>query len=180
MVTQCIGTSSADQTSFSGPAAAACLGARQRQALSLAVLARGEPVGQLARRHGVSRQFCYRQAGKARDALDEAFAPTTDDKAVLFELPVTKHWIRQLVLAQVLIGHTSYRGVMEILDAVFDYRDISLGTIHNIAAEAVTGHVPLTMGRTCRTFAWGPTTKSSRAASPCWSAPMSIRRIATC
>lgn len=139
MVTQCIGTSSADQTSFSGPAAAACLGARQRQALSLAVLARGEPVGQLARRHGVSRQFCYRQAGKARDALDEAFAPTTDDKAVLFELPVTKHWIRQLVLAQVLIGHTSYRGVMEILDAVFDYRDISLGTIHNIAAEAVTG-----------------------------------------
>ena len=76
----------------------------------------GRTGGQLARRHGVSRQFCYRQAGKARDSLDEAFAPTTDDKAVLFELPVTKHWIRQLVLAQVLIGHTSYRGVMEILD----------------------------------------------------------------
>ena len=180
MVTQCIGTSSADQTSFSGPAAAACLGARQRQALSLAVLARGEPVGQLARRHGVSRQFCYRQAGKARDALDEAFAPTTDDKAVLFELPVTKHWIRQLVLGQVLIGHTSYRGVMEILDAVFDYRDISLGTIHNIAAEAVTGARAVNDGQDLSNIRVGPTTKSSRAASPCWSAPMSIRRIATC
>ena len=42
------------------------------------------------------------------------------------------------MLAQVLIGHTSYRGVMEILDAMFDYRGISLGTIHNIVDEAVT------------------------------------------
>ena len=33
----------------------------------------------------------------------------------IFDLPVTKDWIRQLVLAQVLIGHTSFHGVMELL-----------------------------------------------------------------
>jgi len=56
---------------------------------------------------------------------------------VLFDLPVTRQWIRQFVLAQVLIGHTSFRGVIEMLDAVFDYRNISLGSIHNIVAQAV-------------------------------------------
>ena len=56
---------------------------------------------------------------------------------VIFHLPITKDWIRQFVLAQVLIGHSSFRGVMEILDAVFDYRDISIGTVHNIVSSAV-------------------------------------------
>ncbi len=59
-----------------------------------------------------ARKFIYRQAAKASEALDEGFAPSPDDKSVLFTLPVTKDWIRQFVLGQVLIGHTSFRGVM--------------------------------------------------------------------
>jgi len=51
--------------------------------------------------------------------------------------PVTRNRIRQFVLASVLIGHTYFRGVMETLEAVFDYRDISLSMIHNIVAQAV-------------------------------------------
>ena len=73
--------------------------------------------------------------------MDQAFVPRddkdNDDDKVLFYLPVTRNRIRQLVLVSVLIGHTSFRGVMETLAAVFDYRDISLGTIHNIVAQAV-------------------------------------------
>ena len=39
---------------------------------------------------------------------------------------------------QVLIGHSSFRGVLEILSDVFDYDGLSLGTIHNLVQEALT------------------------------------------
>ena len=136
-----IGPSASNQSTFSSPFPAGDLGSAQRRDLSLKVLGGTEPVTHIAARHGVSRKFVYQQAAKAREALDEAFAPRddkdNDDDKVLFYLPVTRNWIRQFVLALVLIGHTSFRGVMEILEAVFDYRSISLGTIHNIMAQAV-------------------------------------------
>jgi len=56
--------------------AAARLGPAQRQDLSLQVLGRGEPVAHVAAEYEVSRKFIYEQAAKARDALDEAFAPS--------------------------------------------------------------------------------------------------------
>lgn len=62
---------------------------------------------------------------------------------MLFHLPITKDWIRQFVLAQVLIGHTSFRGVTEILDAAFDYRGISARPIHNIVQDAITSARPI-------------------------------------
>ena len=42
----------------------------------------------------------------------------------------------QLVLALVLICHSSTRGVVELLRDVFDFR-ISLGTVHNIVHSPV-------------------------------------------
>jgi hypothetical protein len=53
-----------------------------------------------------------------------------------FYLPITKAWLRQLVLALVLICHGSDRGVVELLRDLFDHR-ISLGTMHNIVHSAV-------------------------------------------
>jgi hypothetical protein len=105
--------------------------------LAIQALAGSEPIVRLADRHDVSRKFIYQQKAKAADALEQAFTPSAPDRHVLFHLPVTKDWLRQFVLAQVLIGHTSFRGVTEILDAVFDYRDLSIATIHNIVQEVV-------------------------------------------
>ncbi len=138
MVIQLIGTQPGNAQVFRRHRrTAADLGAAERGMLSVEVLAKTQPVSHLAAYFGVSRKFCYRQAAKASEALNDTFARSPDDKSVLFTLPITKDWIRQFVLAQVLIGHTSFRGVMEILDAVFDYRDISLGGIHNIVQEAI-------------------------------------------
>jgi len=139
MVTQIIGTSAPQQTHFSPKrmSAASSLGPIERKNLSLGVLARAEPLSNLAQKHGVSRKFLYQQADKASDALDKAFTPSANDKKVLFYLPVTKNWIRQFVLALILICHSSFRGVIEILEAVFDYHSLSLGTIHSIAGQAV-------------------------------------------
>lgn len=120
--------------------AARRMGPAQRQELSLAVLARQHPatrsVTELARHHDVSRQFCYEQADRGQEALQQAFARPDEDR-VLFHLPVTPNWIRQFVLAQLLIGHTSDRGILDLARTLLDYDGLSLGTIHNIAQAAV-------------------------------------------
>jgi transposase-like protein len=110
---------------------------QERQDLAIQVLAGAETVSELSRRHEVSRKFLSQQVHTAEQALSQAFAPapTPPDK-VLYYLPVTKAWLRQLVLTLVLIGHSSARGVVELLRDLFDYR-ISLGSVHNIVHSAV-------------------------------------------
>src|SRR4051812_20172130 len=81
---------------------ATALGPCQRQALAVAALAGTQPVSVLAAEHHVSRRFVYQQAGHAENALRLAFSPgRAGDDRVLFHLPVTRPWLRQLVLALV-------------------------------------------------------------------------------
>jgi hypothetical protein len=108
----------------------------QRRDLAVRVLAGAQPVSDLAREHEVSRKFLYQQAHTAQEALDQAFAPSSPSDDVLVCLPVTKAWLRQLVLGLVLVCHSSTRGVVELLRDVFDL-PISLGTVHNIVHSAV-------------------------------------------
>lgn len=107
-----------------------------RQQLALDALA-GQSISALADRHQVSRKFVYQQLGHAHDALDQAFAPPpAQPPQFLFWLPVTKPWLRPLVLGLTLICHSSLRGVHELLADLFDY-PLSLGSIHNILHQAV-------------------------------------------
>lgn len=108
----------------------------QRQELAVAALAATETISELARQHQVSRKFLHSQIHTAERALGQAFAPRRPSGDVLFCLPVTKAWIEQLVLGLVLIGHSSYRGVVELLEDLFDY-PLALGTVHNIVQSAV-------------------------------------------
>jgi hypothetical protein len=107
-----------------------------RRYLAVQILAGAQPVSDLAREHEVSRKFLYQQAHTAQEALTQAFDPDPESEDVLFQLPVTKSWLRQFVLASVLIGHSPYRGVVELLRDLFDWH-ISLGTVHNIVSSAV-------------------------------------------
>jgi len=113
------------------------LGPDQRKDLAIRVLARSEPVSELARRHAVSRPLLYRDARRASDALEACFDPPPDEADVLFDLPVTPSWRRQFVLALVLAGHASFRGIQEIFEDVLDEEGLSLGSIHNLLQEAV-------------------------------------------
>src|SRR5262245_54045846 len=109
----------------------------QRQRLAVAALAGTQPVSVLADRHQVSRPFVYRTARTAANALRLAFSPgRAGDDRVLFHLPVTRPWLRQFVLALVLIGHCPLRGVVELLRDLFDY-PLCLGTVHAIVCDAV-------------------------------------------
>jgi hypothetical protein len=97
----------------------------------------GLPITELARHHDVSRKFVYQQADKAEHALAEAFAPDLPaDDAVLFYLPVTEVWLKRLILALLLICHSSYRGVYELLRDLF-HCPRSLGYLHGVARAAM-------------------------------------------
>jgi hypothetical protein len=117
---------------------AASLSPNIRQEIGIQVLARTEPISHLATQHQVSRKFIYQQGDKAQRSLNESFAPSERDDEVLFHLPVTKNWLYQLILGLVLICHSSYRGVVELLRDLFDL-PISIGTVHNrLEAAAAT------------------------------------------
>ena len=109
----------------------------QRRQLALEALAGTETVSRLAGQHEVSRKFVYQQAAKAEEALEAAFSPADpEDQKVLFHLPVTKAWLRQLILGLTLICHSSLRGVAELFGDVLDC-NISVGTVHNVLQAAV-------------------------------------------
>ena len=141
-VTQCDPTSATTPLHWPAPTTvhvscpAKQLAPQQRQGLAIQVLAGTETVSELARQHEVSRKFLYQQVHTAEKALSAAFAPSSRPDDVLFYLPVTKAWLRQLVLGLVFICHSSTRGVVELLRDLFDYR-ISLGTVHNIVHSPV-------------------------------------------
>ncbi len=115
---------------------AATLSQEDRKSLGIQAIARTKPISQLANENNVSRKFLYSQKDKASSALNSAFSSKCNESNVLFYIPVTKKWIRQFVVALILICHSSFRGAMEILDSVFDYK-ISPGTVHNIVHDAV-------------------------------------------
>jgi len=135
MVSAIIGNPVSPVKSFRS--AAAHMAPSRRQVLAVAGMARKQPVSDLARENDVSRNFIYDQIEKANRALDAAFHPEKDDdQRVLFNIPVTKQWIRQVVLSAILDCHSSGRGVKDFIQNVLD-SEIAVGTIHNIVMAAV-------------------------------------------
>jgi len=118
-----------------GVGAAARLPGSDRKDLAVQALAGSETVSDLAARHGVSRKFIYQQTHKARAVLDGAFSPATPDSEVLFELAVTKAWLRQAIVGLTLICHSSYRGVVEFLRDLLGL-PVSVGCVHDVLQSA--------------------------------------------
>src|SRR3954470_18717927 len=115
--------------------AAARLPESDRKDLAVLALARSATVSDLAVRHGVSRKFVYQQTHKARVALDDAFTATMPDDAMLFELTVSKTWLRQVIVGLALICHSSYRGIVAFLRDLLGVT-ISVGTVHDVLQAA--------------------------------------------
>jgi len=103
--------------------------------LAIEALAGSETVSDLAARHGVSRKFVYQQTHKARAALDDAFSPATPDIEMLFEVAVTKAWLRQVIVGLTLICRSGYRGVIEFLRDLLGLLVI-LGCVHDVLQAA--------------------------------------------
>ena len=119
-----------------GVSAAARLPGSNRKDLAIQAPAGSGTVSDLAARHGVSRKFIYQQTHKAAAALDDAFSSATSDDEVLFELAVTKAWLRQMIVGLALICRSSYRGVVEFLRDLLGV-PVSLGCIHDVLQSAM-------------------------------------------
>jgi hypothetical protein len=107
-----------------------------RQQIAVSALSGNENISSLSRNHGTSRKFIYAQKSKATIAIADAFSDKKEDSEVLFYIPVTKLWLEQVVLALILICHSSYGGVVEFFRDIFD-RSISKGTVFNIVQKAL-------------------------------------------
>lgn len=119
------------------PCAAKLLTPRQRLDIGVQALAGNQSITGLADQFEVSRKFVSAQADLAQDALADAFASNAaPDDEILFCIPVTKAWLRQMVLGLTLICHSSYRGVIEFSHDLLHF-DLSLGTVSNIVHAAV-------------------------------------------
>ena len=117
--------------------AAHTLNSAQRQGIALDAIKGDTPISHIAVQHDVSRKFVYQQKAAAMDAVSQAFnSQTIDESEVLFYLPVTKRWIYRFVLALLLICHSSFRGVCEILKDLFGF-NLSIGSVHNIVEGTV-------------------------------------------
>lgn len=144
MPNTCIGTSvgSADPLVAIGVLPATGVDARhmpwdQRLDIAKEAIEGTRPITNLAEEHGVSRKFVYQEQRRAETALEEAFSPKAKPAdEVLFYLPVTKAWLKQLVLALILICHSSIRGVVELLRDLFD-TPFSEGSVLNVLLAAV-------------------------------------------
>ena len=122
--------------------AAARLPGSDRKDLAIQALGRSETVSDLAARHGVSRKFVYQQTHKAVAALDDAFLSAAPDDGVLFALPVTRAWLRQVIVGLTLICRSSYRGVVEFLRDLLGL-PVSVGCVHDVL-EAATRQADIT------------------------------------
>jgi hypothetical protein len=114
------------------------LGPATRQEIGISALSGKETVTSLAQDHSTSRKFVYKQKETASTALDNAFSENQKDSEVLFYIPVTKAWLEQVVLALILICHSSYSGVVEFFRDILN-RNISKGTVFNIVRKALQG-----------------------------------------
>ena len=117
--------------------AAKTLSSTDRQNIAIQALGKTMPITELADQHGTSRKFVYQQKEIGSQALRDTFEQKNEESDVLFYLPITKRWLRQLVISLLLICRCSYRGVVEIFKDLFDCK-ISVGSVHNIAQDAVS------------------------------------------
>jgi hypothetical protein len=111
--------------------AAAKLPESERKKLAVQALAGSETISELSARLGVSRKFVYAQRAKASEALDDAFCSAGPDDEVLFQLPVTRSWLRQVTLGLTLICRSSYRGVTEFMRELLGV-SVSVGSVHDV------------------------------------------------
>ncbi|MBT5530752.1 MAG: hypothetical protein HOK35_16465 [Cytophagia bacterium] len=120
---------------FEKPYSARHLNSSQRKDLALQMLS-DTNVSQLAAGQHTSRKFLYTQKSKAVDAVNDTFSniTKTDDK-VLFYIPVTKKYLKAMVLSLILHCRSTFGGIQLLFNDMLD-RNISKGAIYNILIEA--------------------------------------------
>lgn len=87
-----------------------CLSTDAKRAIGLKAVKGHYKVSDIAQEHNCSRTTVYAQKEKVLSAVNQAFEE--DDSGVLYYIPVTKDFIKQVVLSLFLICQSSYRNII--------------------------------------------------------------------
>lgn len=109
------------------------IAASLKRTIALKAIVREDTVAQISKDYHCSRTTVYNQHRKALQAAHQAF--DEEDDSVLYSVPVTKPFIKQVVLALGMICKSSYRDIKFFMKSIFDY-SISVGGIFNVMDNA--------------------------------------------
>ena len=110
---------------------------KQKKTIALQVIHQKQTITNIAQENQVSRQFVSKQKYKAISAIEEAFSSAEHDDEVLYNLPITKSWIKQCITSLTLDCHSSFRGASKFCEGLLDY-PISVGSIYNVMRTNIT------------------------------------------
>lgn len=104
-----------------------------KRTIALKAISRQETISQLSRNYDCSRTTIYNQQHKALQAANRIF--DEEDESVLYSVPVSKPFIKQVVLALGMICKSSYRDIKFFVKSIFDY-SVSVGSIFDVMDDA--------------------------------------------
>jgi len=123
-------------SSYSQTIRAKDMSASEKKNLAIQTMQNTKLISDIANDNQVSRKFIYSQKNKMQSAIDDAFSENNVDDTILFNLPVTKNWLKQFVTSLVLDCRSSLRGVIKAMKNLLDY-NISLGGVYNIIQDLI-------------------------------------------
>lgn len=104
-----------------------------KRTIALKAIAGEGTVSQISKDYDCSRTTIYKQQNKALQAANQAF--DEEDESVLYSVPVSKPFIKQVVLALGMICKSSYRDIKFFVKSIFDY-SVSIGSIFDVMDDA--------------------------------------------
>lgn len=107
-----------------------------KKSLAIKSITGEQTISSIANDYQVSRKFVNNQKQKILTAVNEAFDEKEDGDKVLYQIPVTKNWLKQCVISFALDCRSSVRGIIKSMKNLFDF-NCSLGNICNIIQSVV-------------------------------------------
>lgn len=101
-------------------------------AIAIEAMSRQKTITAIAEKFNCSRTTVHEQKNRALNAVIQTFEESGE--GVLFTIPVTREFIRKIVVALFLICGSSYRDIMYFLAGLFQV-NIALGSVFNILDE---------------------------------------------
>lgn len=107
-----------------------------KKSLAIKAITGEQTISSIANDYQVSRKFVCNQKQKILTAVNEAFDEKADDDKVLYQIPVTKNWLKQCVISLAMDCRSSLRGIMKSMSNLFDF-NYSLGSVFNIIQSVI-------------------------------------------
>jgi hypothetical protein len=118
------------------PCPAKSMSNNDKKSLSIKTITGEQTISAIANDYQVSRKFVSTQKQKILNAVNEVFDDKVYDDKVLYQISVTKNWLKQCVISLALDCRSSLRGIIKSIGNLFDYK-YSLGSVFNIIQSVI-------------------------------------------